>query len=89
MNIEENSLTFFIVIFVFTLDYMNFFRKFFEKLSINCNMQDILFVISFSLLLILVTFFSIGILKVMYCSVFFPKQVTCFLNSYANYFMTK
>ena len=52
-------------------------------------MQDILFVISFSLLLILVTFFSIGILKVMYCSVFFPKQVTCFLNSYANYFMIK
>ena len=40
----------------------------------NCNMQDIFFVISSAFLPILVTSFSIGTVKFMYFSVFSPKQ---------------
>ena len=46
------------------------------------------FVISSLFLSILVTSFSIGTIKVMCFSVFFPKQVKCFLNSFANSFMS-
>ena len=52
-------------------------------------MQDIFFVISSPFLSILVTSFSIGIANVMYFSVFYPKQVSCFLNSFVNSFMIK
>ena len=58
-------------------------------LLINYNMYDTVFVISYSFLTILVTSFSIGAVKVIYFSVFFPKQVNCFLKSYANSFMIK
>ena len=56
-------------------------------LSINCNMKDIFFVISSPFLSILVTTFSNGTVKVMYFSVFSPRQVNCFLSFSANSFM--
>ena len=46
-----------------------------------------MFVISSPFLPIPRTFFSIGNGKVMYFSVFSPKQVNCFLNSFANSFL--
>ena len=52
-------------------------------LSIKFNLQDIFFAISSPFLSILVTSFSIGTVKVMYFSVFSPKQVNCFSNSSA------
>ena len=51
-------------------------------------MEHMFFVISSLFLSILVTSFSIGIIKVMCFSVFSPKQVKCFLNSFANSFMS-
>ena len=57
--------------------------------SVNCIKWDIFFVISSSFLLILATFFSAGTVKFMYFSVFSPRQVNCFSNSSANYFMIK
>ena len=57
--------------------------------SINCNQKDIFFVNSSPFLSILVTSFSIETIKVMYFSVFSPKQVNCFSNSSANSFMIK
>ena len=60
-----------------------------HALSTNCYTQDIFFVISSAFLSIFVTSFSIGPLKVMYFSVLSPKQVNCFLNSYANSFVIK
>ena len=56
-------------------------------LLINCNMLDIFFVISSPFLSILVIYFSIGTVKVMYLSVFSPKQVNCFLNFSASSYM--
>ena len=44
----------------------------------NCNMQEKIFVISFPFLLILVSSFSFGTVKVMYFSGFSPKQLNCF-----------
>ena len=58
-------------------------------LSINCNMEDIYFVISSPFLSILVTSVSIGTVNVMYFSVFSPKQVNCFLSSSPHLFMIK
>ena len=46
-------------------------------------------VISSQFLSIFVTPFSVGNLNAMYFSVFSPKQVNCFLNSFANSCMTK
>ena len=43
------------------------------------------FVISFPFLLILVTSFSIGFEKVIYFSVFSPKQVNCPSNSSVSF----
>ena len=45
--------------------------------------------ISFPLLSILVNSFSIGTETVMYFSVFPPKQVSCFSNSFASSFIIK
>ena len=50
-------------------------------------MLDIFFVISSPFLSILVIYFSIGTVKVMYLSVFSPKQVNCFLNFSASSYM--
>ena len=52
-------------------------------------MQDTFFVIPFPFLLVLETSFSIETVKFMYFSVFSSKQVNCFLNSAANYFVMK
>ena len=46
-----------------------------------------LFTNSSSFLSILVTSFSIGTVEIMYFPVISPKQVNCFLNFSANYFM--
>ena len=56
-------------------------------LSINCNLWDIIFVISSLFLSIFVTPFSIGTENVMYFSVFSPKQVNYFSNYFGNFFM--
>ena len=58
-------------------------------LPINYNMYDIFFAISSPFVSIPVTSFSIENVKVMHISVFYPKQVHCFLNSSANSFMIK
>ena len=47
-------------------------------LSINFNIEDIFFVTPSKFFSILVTLFSIGTAKVMYFSVFSPKQVNVF-----------
>ena len=47
------------------------------------------FVISSPFLLIFVTSFSVGTVKVIYFSVFSSKQVNCLLNSSASSFMIK
>ena len=57
--------------------------------SINCNLYNIVLMISFTFLLFLVTSFSIETGKVMYFSVFSPKQVNYLSNSSANSFMIK
>ena len=46
-------------------------------------------VISSQFLSIFVTTFSVRTVNAMYFSVFSPKQVNCFLNSSANFCMTK
>ena len=48
------------------------------ELSLNCNVQDIFFVFSSPFLPIPVTSFSIGTVKIMYLSLFSPKQVIFF-----------
>ena len=58
-------------------------------MSIICNLQDIVFMISFQFLSILVTSFSVGAEMIMYFLVFTPKQVNCPSNSSANSFMIK
>ena len=52
-------------------------------------MSDMFFIIPSPFISILVTSFSIGTVKVMYFSVFSPKQVNCFLDSSAKSFMIK
>ena len=61
---------------------MNFFRKIIDKIWIwIChNELDIFLVISSPFLSSLVTSFSIGTVKVLYFSVFSPKQVNCFFK---------
>ena len=46
-------------------------------LSMNCNLWDVIFVISSPSLSVLVNSFSIEIVKAMYFSMFSPKQVNC------------
>ena len=59
-------------------------------LSMNCNLQDIFFVLFSPVLSIRVTSFTIGTVEVMYFSVLSPKQVNCFFfNSSAYTFMIK
>ena len=58
-------------------------------LSINCNLYNIVLMISFTFLLFLVTSFSIETGKVMYFSVFSTKQVNYLSNSSATSFMIK
>ena len=54
-----------------------------------CHKSCTIFVISSPFLSILVACFFIGITKIMYFSVFSPKQVNYFFNSSANSFMIK
>ena len=49
-------------------------------LSINCNMEEMYFVISYPFLSILVTSFSLGTMKVMYFPVFSTKQIKLFFK---------
>ena len=73
---SSTNLTFFIIVSVFTFNFMNSFRKIIVKfdndlaiylaLSINCNLYDIFFVISSPFLSIIVTSFPIGNVKVIY-----------------------
>ena len=86
---------FFVIVSKLTFNCMNSCREIIDKtcnelainlaLSINCNMYHIFFVISSPFLSILVTSFSIGTA----ISVFSRKQVSCFLDSSVNSFMTK
>ena len=58
-------------------------------LSINCNMEDILFVIPSPFSSILVSSFSIVTVNVMFFSVFSPKQVIGFLKFLCQLFYDK
>ena len=81
---NSTSFSFFIFISMFTFNFTNFFRK-----SINDHIWDNFFVISSPLLSILVTSFSIGIVKIVCFSIFSTNQISCFLNSSANSIMLK
>ena len=69
------------IMFIFTFNSMNFDKNLMRfdnelvinlVLSINCNMQDIFFIISSPFLSILITSSSIGIVKVnVFLNVFF------------------
>ena len=56
-------------------------------LSINCNLQDTVFVKSFPSLSILVTSLSIENEKIMYFSIVFPKQLSCPSKYSASFFL--
>ena len=58
-------------------------------LSINRKMYNICFVTFSPFLSIIASSYSFGTVKVMYFSVFSPKQINSFSNSFANSFMIK
>ena len=57
--------------------------------SINRKMYNICFVTFSPFLSIIASSYSFGTAKFMHFSVFSPKQVNSFSNSFANYFMIK
>ena len=68
---------------------MSSFRRLLTRFD-NKLANKYIYILSFSsFLLIHVTSFSIGIVKVMYFLVFSPKQVNCLSNSSVNSFMIK
>ena len=58
-------------------------------LSINCNLSDMIFLISFPFLSILATSFSNGTDKVMYFLIFSLKHIKCPSNSSPSSYMIK
>ena len=60
-----------------------------RALSINCNLCDMVFVMSYPFLSILVTSLSIRTENVIYFSVLSPTQVNCFSSSSASSFLIK